>query len=154
VGAHKSFYVIGGLEVTAFFMALLTAEGILDLIVADEAIGHSWHIRRRDLNALFETAVASLAGVGPVEVPAGVARRLKVLTLVDRGGDHWCEIAHLYVLLVVEMSHVGGRRTSDLPAALMAGQTDLLVGKQIVLWLGAGCRSRVTGLAAELQLQM
>ena len=125
VGAHEARYVVGRLEVIAFSVALLAAERVVDLAVADKAIGHFRHVGGGDLRTFFQGSMASLAGVGSVQVAADIARGLEVLFLVDSGGDGGGQVAHFEVLLVAEMNHSGGRRTRDV-ARFVAGLAGFL----------------------------
>lgn len=154
VGRHKSFDVTGRLEVNAADVALVTTERIIDLVVADDTIRHPRHICRRDVIAFSKTAMACLTGSdGSFELVANIAGRLKVIAIVDGRRDHRRQIAHFQMLLVAEMSHPGGRRTTD-RCRRMASQTDLGVRKQVVARLCASSRRDMAVRAFELLLEM
>ena len=153
VGRDESFYVTGRFEVIVLGVALLATERVVDLVVADDAVRHFRHVERRNLGAVRHSAMAGIAGVVRVEVLSDIARRLEIGFLVDRLGDHRCDVAHLEMLLVAEMSHPGGWRIRNLPR-LVARPAGFLFGQQIVRRSGAGGSRRVARAAARFQFQV
>lgn len=153
VGAHESSYMADRFEVIAFSVALFATERVVDLAVANEAVGHFGHVEGGDLGTFFQGSMTGMAGVSSVQVAADIARGLEVLFLVDGGGDGGGQVAHFEVLQVAEMSHRGGRGTRDV-ARFVAGLAGFWAGEQVVGWgcTGGGCS--VTGGALNLQLEM
>ena len=153
VGRDETFYVTGGLEVIVLGVALFATERIVDLVVADDAVRHLRHVEGGNLVALRQSAMAGVAGVLRIEVPADVARGLQIGLLIDGGRNHRSDVAHLEMLLVAEMSHPGGRWSRDLHRGVATG-ADLLIRKQVVGRLRARAHFGVTRHAFHLQFDV
>ena len=67
--------VVRGLQIHALGMAEFAAVGRIDLVVADQTIGHPRERRRAHRVGFFETPVARRARIRTIEMRADVARR-------------------------------------------------------------------------------
>ena len=113
VRVEKIRRVIGRLERRALGVAELATEGIVDLAMADQAVGHLRKIRAGQHGRLLHAAVAGSARVAAIEMPADIARRRQISLRIDRRADHRREIAHSEMLLMIETLEERRPRLSD-----------------------------------------
>lgn len=103
--------VVRRTEVDALEMALLTTERVVDLGVAHQAVGHTRKMRGCRESGFFDAAVARLASIVCIEMPASVAGAAQVTAVIDRGGNQRRDVPELEMELMVET--VGTRLGCD-----------------------------------------
>jgi hypothetical protein len=85
--------MVYGFQLRPGRMAEFTTVRRVDFVMADQAISHLRHIRVTYSNGFLEPAMASLARIFGIEETPNVARRRKIRPLVDRLGDHGCDVS-------------------------------------------------------------
>src|SRR5437016_8245891 len=105
--------MIGRLERRALGVAELATEGIVDLAVADQAIGHLREVRAGQRGRLLHAAMAGPARVAAIEMPPDIAGRREISLRIDRRANHRRQIAHGKMLLMIETLEQGRPRLSD-----------------------------------------
>lgn len=151
--AEEAGHVTGGFELGVLGVALLAAEGIIDIGVADDAIGHTGHGGGGDLIGLVQAAMAGLAGVLGIQVAADIADRPEVSLLIDGIGNHWRDVAHLEMQHVRERGEAGDGRSGDLDIRV-AGTANGFDGQQVVGHLGAAGSRGVTGDTLQVEAEV
>jgi hypothetical protein len=149
VGVEKTGDVARGFQAGVPDVAGLATEGIIDLVVANQAVGHLRHSRRGDMAGLFQPAVACLAGISGIQVTPNVPGRLEIRFLIDRSSDQWSRVAHLQMLRVTEPGYPRGWRSRDF-RLLVTLEAHGLSRKKIVFHLCACRCGRMTGGALQL----
>src|ERR1035438_6535352 len=94
--------MIHRLQRGALFVAELATERRIDLVVADQAIGHLREVGFGERRRLLHAAMAGAAGIAAVEMAAYVAGRRKISFRIDCGADYRSDVAERQVLLVIE----------------------------------------------------
>lgn len=144
----------GGRQLGALCMAELATVWRIDLVVANQAIRH---LRQpapiRPVGSL-QPAVASLAGILRIECgPQLGPSRAQVSLLIDRGGNHRRQIAHLHMQLMIEPRETRRHRRSNL-RRLVTLETDSLRRQQIVIQPRTVGSRRMANGATQLRRQM
>jgi hypothetical protein len=80
-------------QLRASAVALLTAEGQLDLVVTYQAVSHLRQVGTTYRIGGVDPAVAGEARVGAVQVNANVRRWRQILAAIDRLGEHRRNVA-------------------------------------------------------------
>ena len=134
-------------------VALLAAEGQLDLVVAYQAVGHLRKIRAAHRFGCVNAPMTGEARIGAVQVLANVAGRRKILNAIDRLCNHWRDVSKLQMLFMAEMreQRLGRLGNRD---ALMARPANSRRGQIVVFHARAMCDRCVTTGAIRFQLQM
>ena len=143
----------GRFEIGVLGVAFLATKGVIDIAMADDAIGHFGHIRRADLYRIGQSAVAGLAGIAGVEMTADVVGRLKVGLFVDGGGQEGRDVAHLQVQGVVE-GYDACRGRGGYLGIFVARAASGFDGQEIVGGFGAGGGRGVAGGALQFEIQV
>ena len=94
--------MIGGFQCRSLGMAEFATERSVDLVMADQAIGHLREICFRQRSGLFHTPMASAAWVRAIEMAPDIAWRRKIRFRIDGRANHRRDIAQREVLLVIE----------------------------------------------------
>lgn len=131
--------------------------GRIDLGMANEAVGHLGQIGVCNHFRFFQAAVTGDAGVlVAFEMAADVGWGFggKVVFLVDSGCDHLRHVAELKVLLVAEAADLRGFRLANDEPAEVTAHAGGLVGKIVVLYLGAGSDGGVAVRALRNHFQV
>src|SRR5690242_12984852 len=95
-------------------MAVFATPRNYNLCVADEAISHLRHRRRRDLLGLLQATVTGLARILGIEVSPNVPGWLEVNALIDGPGQYRRQIADLQMHRMAEMHHRNRQRRRPL----------------------------------------
>ena len=150
VGVHEmwNFGVTGRTQLGILRVAIPAGEWGFNRRMTNQAVGHLRQRGARDPVRLFQTAVASLAGIVRSQAAADpwrlIARRPQVVLVVDGSGQERRDVAHLQMQGMAEMRQVGGRRRGDFGLAV-ASQTNSLGRQQVVCNLRAAGSRGVTG---------
>src|ERR1039457_2293744 len=109
--------MIRRLQLRSFDMAERAANRRVDLVVANEAVGHREESRFRRPLRILDAVVAGQTWVARVETAPQIAGWRQVCPFVDRRGDDRRDVAQLQVRLVTERLQLGG-------LGLLSKQTD------------------------------
>jgi hypothetical protein len=145
--------VIRGFQLGILGVALLAAKRVIDLAMADQAIGHLGHGGGRDLAGLLQTAVAGLAGVLGIQVGPDIANRLQIGLFINRGGEDGGHISHLQVQGMIEEGDTGWSRRGNLNV-LVTVLAGLLFREEIVRRFGAGRGGSMASGAFQFEAQV
>ena len=157
VQVQEMFHVIGRFqEGCVLHVAVLAGEGILDVRMAHQAIGHFRQRGMRHLVGFFQTAVAGFAWIVGIQVPPDVIGWLEVILGVDGLGQEGRRIAHFQVQRVAELVYQR-RWLSGNDRQLrfrMAAKTHLPGREKIILRPRTGCRSGMALRTIQAHPQM
>lgn len=145
--------MVGRTQLGAGPVALLATEWQLDLVVADQAIGHLGQVGAAHGVRGVDAAVARQAWVRAVQVGPDVARRGEILAGVDGLGDDRRHVTHLQMFFVTEVREQspGRRRNRD---ALMARLARRRRWQIVILDARAVGDRYMTARTVGLQLQV
>ena len=104
-------------------MAEFATERSVDLVMADQAIGHLREVRFCQRRRLLHAAMAGSAGVRAIEVAPDIARRRKIRLRIDGRANHRRDISQCDVLLMIEARQESRPRLTD-ARFLMTAQTN------------------------------
>src|SRR5258708_5449749 len=102
VGVQKIRRMVRGLQLRSFDVTEPAANRRVDLVVADETIGHRQERRLRRTVGIVDAVMARQTRIVGVEAAAQIAGRRQIGPIVDRGRNHRRDVAQLEVRLVTE----------------------------------------------------
>ncbi len=149
----KFHRVASGLQCRSLGMAEFATERSVDLVMADQAIGHLREIRFRQRSGLLHAPMAGRAGVRAIEMAPDVTRRREIRFRIDGRANHRRDIPQREVFLMIEPRQKSRPRLTD-ARFLMTAQTDSPRREVVIFEPRRGWNGSMAGNAGQLLRQL